>query len=359
MAHRVERKLHAKTANSGPISRLFVAYPEPRDDVVRAPFVPKSVIEKRDKQNNKMDVDLSQFRDEKMRKLEREIELEMGDKYFLDLKKHYLLKNENEKYDIVPEVWEGHNVADFITPEILAQFKKIEEEEKLRTEAGFYDEDLDSDDEETRELLKDAAAIEEKEALFRMEHIMKKVDRPQVSRKLIRKRERTLTQLEDEMGDLGVDLKKRKMDNFKAAQQIVARGKKIKVGRSHSLEPKRATPRNELLTDLEVSILILNFTTYYDQNYICNVFSSARSQRRPVFAPRNPGKEKPAREKPIVVSWTPNQNICSLAKEEWARPTDVNSISNIIVNPSCYKICIVIKKIVSVANKLVDRSVMS
>ncbi|CAD5220012.1 unnamed protein product [Bursaphelenchus okinawaensis] len=255
MAHRVERKLQTKTVNSGPISRLFVAYPEPRDDKVRAPFIPPKAVEKQAQkkaQGNGMEVDLGEFRDEKMRKLEREIELEMGDKYVLDLKKHYLLKNEEERYDIVPEIWEGHNVADFVDPEILEKFKKLEEEERLRMEAGFYDEDLDSDDEETRDLLKQADRIEQKEKLMRMEHTLKKVDRPQVSRKLVRKRERTITQLEDEMGSLGVDLKKRKMDNFNAAQEKVVRGKKIKVGRSLSLEPKTATPRNELLTDLEL-----------------------------------------------------------------------------------------------------------
>lgn len=53
------------------------------------------------------------------RKLERELELEQGRDYKLDLKKHYLLKNEEEKYDKIPEIWEGHNIADFIDPQIV------------------------------------------------------------------------------------------------------------------------------------------------------------------------------------------------------------------------------------------------
>lgn len=52
------------------------------------------------------------------RKLERELELELEDEYILDLKKQYLLKNPEEKYDVVPEIWEGHNLADFVDPEI-------------------------------------------------------------------------------------------------------------------------------------------------------------------------------------------------------------------------------------------------
>lgn len=63
--------------------------------------------------------DVSHLRDEKTRQLERDIEIEMGSKYILDLKKHYLLKNENEKYDIIPEIWEGHNIADFVDSDIV------------------------------------------------------------------------------------------------------------------------------------------------------------------------------------------------------------------------------------------------
>lgn len=52
------------------------------------------------------------------RKLERDIELEEGDDYILNLKKNYDLP-EAYKYDNIPEIWEGHNIADFIDPEIL------------------------------------------------------------------------------------------------------------------------------------------------------------------------------------------------------------------------------------------------
>lgn len=29
------------------------------------------------------------------------------------------LRNPEEKYDVIPEIFEGHNVADFIDPEIM------------------------------------------------------------------------------------------------------------------------------------------------------------------------------------------------------------------------------------------------
>lgn len=29
------------------------------------------------------------------------------------------LANPEEKHDIIPEIWEGHNVADFVDPDIM------------------------------------------------------------------------------------------------------------------------------------------------------------------------------------------------------------------------------------------------
>lgn len=52
------------------------------------------------------------------RKLEKDIAEEMGDDYVLDLKKNYDLP-EDYKYDIIPEIWEGHNIADYIDPDIF------------------------------------------------------------------------------------------------------------------------------------------------------------------------------------------------------------------------------------------------
>ena len=33
------------------------------------------------------------------------------------------LKVPEEKYDVIPEIWEGHNVADFIDPDIMKVIK--------------------------------------------------------------------------------------------------------------------------------------------------------------------------------------------------------------------------------------------
>ena len=51
----------------------------------------------------------------------------------------YLLKNPEWKQDVIPELWQGKNIADFIDPDILEKLDALErEEEKLEAE-GFYE----------------------------------------------------------------------------------------------------------------------------------------------------------------------------------------------------------------------------
>ena len=70
------------------------------------------------------------------KKTERDIEVEMGDDYVLDLNKKYDLANPDEKYDVIPEIWNGHNIADFVDSDILQKLEKLEKEEELRERAG-------------------------------------------------------------------------------------------------------------------------------------------------------------------------------------------------------------------------------
>jgi hypothetical protein len=70
------------------------------------------------KRRTKMDTEILEQKYERGQKLEREIEEEMGDDYVLDLKKHYDIEIE-QKYDCIPEIWEGHNIADYIDLDIF------------------------------------------------------------------------------------------------------------------------------------------------------------------------------------------------------------------------------------------------
>ena len=63
---------------------------------------------------------------------------------------HYMLKNDDWKYDVMPEIANGKNFADFVDPDILERLEALEaEEEKLEAD-GFYESD-EFDDEEIAE----------------------------------------------------------------------------------------------------------------------------------------------------------------------------------------------------------------
>lgn len=51
------------------------------------------------------------------------------------------LKNPDEKHDTLPEIWQGHNIVDYIDPDIMEKLDVLEKEEEGREKAGFYDND--------------------------------------------------------------------------------------------------------------------------------------------------------------------------------------------------------------------------
>ena len=147
LEHRVDSKLKGNKVNAI-LNRLHVAQPKPRDDVVRTPFIPDVVKER--KKYDKTDPE--------RRRLERDVELEEGGAgvYNINLKsmsplssplpchsllpaENYMLANEDWKNDIMPEIMDGKKIADFIDPDILEKLDALErEEEKLEAE-GFYE----------------------------------------------------------------------------------------------------------------------------------------------------------------------------------------------------------------------------
>lgn len=107
LGFRVDQKMRTKKVD-GILNRLHVALPKPRDDKFRPPTIPENVLIKK-----------QQMGEKRKHKLEREIELEQGDDYVLDLKKNYADVAEEERYDIIPEFLDGHNIADYIDAEIF------------------------------------------------------------------------------------------------------------------------------------------------------------------------------------------------------------------------------------------------
>ncbi|OWK03540.1 GTPBP4 [Cervus elaphus hippelaphus] len=154
LAHRVETKMKGNKVNEV-LNRLHLAVPSRRDDKERPPFIPEGVVARR----KRMELG------EPKRKRERDLELEMGDDYILDLQKYWDIMNLSEKHDKIPEIWEGHNIADYIDPDIMQKLEELEKEEELRTAAGEYDSESESEDEEMAEIRQLAKQIREKKKL--------------------------------------------------------------------------------------------------------------------------------------------------------------------------------------------------
>ncbi|KAL2738921.1 nucleolar GTP-binding protein 1 [Vespula squamosa] len=205
LAFRVDQKIKTKKVE-GILNRLHVAQPVPRDEKIRAPCIPESVLRKKQAIADKV---------EQKRKLEKEIEEEMGDDYVLDLKKNYDIEGE-QKYDIIPEIWEGHNIADYIDPEIFERLNQLEIEEHLREESGMYDYVKPELTETMREIAALAKQIRDKKIILKEEaRIQKASTKPVMPRTAAAKvRDRSVVKLKEQMENLGVDIKNIKDANF-------------------------------------------------------------------------------------------------------------------------------------------------
>ncbi|CBI24980.3 unnamed protein product, partial [Vitis vinifera] len=78
--------------------------------------------------SKKMNDCLNRFHVAEKRKLERDLEEENGGAgvYSASLKKHYILNNDDWKEDIMPEILDGHNVYDFIDPDVLQRLEEVD-----------------------------------------------------------------------------------------------------------------------------------------------------------------------------------------------------------------------------------------
>ncbi|PHT43480.1 Nucleolar GTP-binding protein 1 [Capsicum baccatum] len=202
---RVDLKMKSKKLNDC-LNRFHVAMPKPRDQKERPPCIPEAVLEAR---ANQAETDVEKHK----RKLERDLENENGGAgvYSASLRKHYLLANKEWKEDIMPEILDGHNVNDFVDPDILQRLEELEREEGLRQEKEG-DDDFEIFEMDGAELTPEEQAalaeIRKKKSLLIQQHRMKKStaeSRPTVPRKFDKDKEFTLKRIGRQLSALGVD----------------------------------------------------------------------------------------------------------------------------------------------------------
>ena len=196
---RVELKMKSKKINDC-LNRFHVAMPKPRDQRERPPCIPQAVLEAKAKE----------AAEKEKRKTEKDLEDENGGAgvYSASLKKNYILANDEWKEDVLPEILDGHNVYDFIDPDILQRLEELESEEGIR-QAEEGDEDFELDGEELTPEEKEALSeIRKKKSLLIQEHRMKKStaeSRPTVPRKFDKDRKFTTKRMGRQLSAMGVD----------------------------------------------------------------------------------------------------------------------------------------------------------
>lgn len=192
LQYRIDTKIKGKKVNDV-MNRLHVAMPAKRDNKERPPCIPESVQSLK----KTMDTDVKS-----KKKSLRDLEIEEGDEYTVDLRKHWNLPNEEEKYDIIPEIWQGHNVADFIDPDIMKKLDELEKEEEMREQAGYYNNESEEEDDEMKEIRKTARKIREKRNIIMLESKEKRrVEKPKLPRKKM-----STDKMNRELGALGIEM---------------------------------------------------------------------------------------------------------------------------------------------------------
>jgi nucleolar GTP-binding protein len=197
LASRVEVKLKSKRVTDV-AERLHVAMPKQRDRMARPPVIPPGVEEARARREGS-----------EKKKTERDLQEENGGAgvYSQDLRKRWDLEDDAWKYDIMPEIMDGHNIADFIDPDIDAKLEALEREEE-EAAARAAEQGVGMEDELTPEEIETLGAIRHRKAKLVADHRRKRktgTNAAQMPRTADAERSRTSTRMDKELSGMGLD----------------------------------------------------------------------------------------------------------------------------------------------------------
>lgn len=221
-----------------------------RDDIVRGYVVPEGFKAKVKQVPNDKNIlgpmPKQQFVvQEHTKKTEADLYNEQTDDYVLDIRKHWDLPKADQKYDDIPEIWNGKNIADYIDPEIEEKIAALLAEEEEREANGFYDIDHEQDNEQEKELRALGQHIRGvKLRHMAVAHRERRIQQAQVNR--MAKSAGTAKDLKNKMEGLGLDLQH--WDEAKQGMDDDADTNKINVierGRARASRKRRAEELNE------------------------------------------------------------------------------------------------------------------
>jgi len=195
LEQRVDIKLKGKKVVNI-LNRLHLATPIPRDDKERPPIERPGLEAIEMEEGEDAEKDLPEW----MRGLNNQSR---------SWKKKYLLENEEWKFDVIPEIMDGKNIADFIDPEIMARLEELEKEEderELENQQMVDDDDDESSssslDEEEKDLVEAIRA--RKKVIVQNHRVNKGMNRAALPRGSD-STQTTTDQLESHLLEMGVD----------------------------------------------------------------------------------------------------------------------------------------------------------
>lgn len=200
LAYRVDAKVAGKRI-SDVLNRIHVAQPKQRDATARPPVIPPGVAEARARRAAG-----------ERKKLQRDYQEEAGGAgvYSMDMRQLYDLKDPQWKDDIMPEIWDGHNILDFVDPDIDAKLAELEaeEEEAERAHQEVLDAAMDDEEDLDEEEQADLAAIRKRKKKLVAEHRMRKGTAGRqaiLAKRALREGKLTAEAMEASLGPMGID----------------------------------------------------------------------------------------------------------------------------------------------------------
>lgn len=247
LASRVDARVAGKKVESV-MNRLQVFHPAPRDNVERGPSLPDSVKEaiaegkigsadhkpKRSRTGYAHTVDdeiEEEMMDANYKKTARDLMWENGGPgvWAPDYREQYDLKNEEWKFDAIPEIIDGKNIADYVDPEIEKRLADLEiEEEQLmkELEAERMGQDAESDLDSEEEAV--VEAIRDRKKIARQRSQMNRSENKPVVPRTMRGRAKDRHQ----PGELNQEVIKKKMERIGVdPSRMIERGRSLERGR--------------------------------------------------------------------------------------------------------------------------------
>ena len=267
LATRVDARISGNKVD-GVLNRLQVFQPTPRDGVKREAFLPDSVkqalaegkigsADRKPKRsrvgyaptvNDDDDADMGDYR-----KTARDLMWENGGpgSWAPDYREQYDLKDDEWKFDAIPEIIDGKNIADYVDPDIETKLAQLEaEEEQLLAELEAErmgqepESDLDSEEEAAVEAIRDRKKI-----LRKRSQVNASENKPVVPRSI-----RGRTKDKHDLGARNEDNIKKTMEKFGVdASKMIERGRTLdrERGRKRERSKSRAAASEEM-DDIEM-----------------------------------------------------------------------------------------------------------